>query len=411
MMNARERFLKIAHYERDNDPFLFGFATWRETLRRWKKEGMPVGASEKEVGEYLVGRQDQVEFIKPNAASLGMGEDGGPPWGPALDPFFDSVLIKDEGKTIIKIDRDGTTVRVRKDDPEFSMPQWLDFPVKDKTDWDGFKKRLEPYSKGRFPNGWDVMSDETVGFTLREEQKDRKFAERDFPLGMMCLSLYGNLRSYMGLENLSYALFEDIKLVEEMMEWQTYLSLEMLKQVFNAGVTLDFAWIFEDMCFKNGPLVSPEFVKKHMAPRYRKVVDFLRSHSVDTIIMDCDGAIDQLLPIWLDCGINGTYPLEVASGMNALELRKKYGKELVMFGNIDKRALAAGKNEIDKELEKVKLLLKDSGYFPGCDHHVPPDVPYENIVYFLNELRKLSDYEEAKRFINLNNMPDIYFMG
>ena len=76
MMNARERFLKIAHYERDNDPFLFGFATWRETLRRWKKEGMPVGASEKEVGEYLVGSQDQVEFIKPNAASLGMGEDG-----------------------------------------------------------------------------------------------------------------------------------------------------------------------------------------------------------------------------------------------------------------------------------------------------------------------------------------------
>ena len=399
MITRRERFLQIARFERGNDPYIWGLAAWNEALRRWVREGMPVPPKANEVHHHLVGDNDVMAFIKPNAAGLGLGENGNPPWVPPLDPFFEPKILQVEEEHIIKRDYDGTIVRLRKDDYEFSMPQWLEYPVKGKKDWDEFKKRLDPFSPGRWPEGWNVMSENTVGFPLREDQKGKSFSQRDFPLGMACLSLYGCPRFYMGMENLSYAIFEDMDLVEEMLEWQTYMSLEMLKKVFASGVTLDFVWIFEDMCFNNGPLVSPEYVKKYMVPRYRKVVDYLRSHGVDLIILDCDGNIEQLLPIWLDCGINGTFPLECASNMDALKLRKKYGKELWMVGNVDKRALAKGKSEIDKELEKVRILIKDGGYFVNVDHHVPPDVPYENIVYFLNEVRKMSDYEELRREI------------
>jgi hypothetical protein len=47
----------------------------------------------------------------------------------------------------------------------------------------------------------------------------------------------------------------------------------------------------------------------------------------------------------------------------------------------------------------VRALLKYGGYFPSCDHHIPPDVPYANIVYFLNGLRSLSAFEETRRLI------------
>jgi hypothetical protein len=46
-----------------------------------------------------------------------------------------------------------------------------------------------------------------------------------------------------GLENLSYAIFDNIALVEEMIEWQAYLAYEMAKKVFESGVTLDWVWI------------------------------------------------------------------------------------------------------------------------------------------------------------------------
>lgn len=61
--------------------------------------------------------------------------------------------------------------------------------------------------------------------------------------------------------------------------------------------------------------------------------------------------------------------------------------------------LSKGKNEIDQEVEKVKVLIKDGGYLVNCDHHIPPDVSYENIKYFLNEVHKLSGYNETRRMI------------
>ncbi|HEB33170.1 MAG TPA: hypothetical protein ENI15_20200 [Spirochaetes bacterium] len=216
---------------------------------------------------------------------------------------------------------------------------------------------------------------------------------------MMALTLFGMPRNYMGLENFCIATIENIKLVEEMIEWQTYLSYEMLKKVFAAGITLDWVWLWEDMAYNNGSLVSPAFVKKYMVPRYKKITSLLHEHGVTALILDCDGNTEELTPIWLDCGINAQYPLERASGMDAIKFRKKYGNNLTIIGNVDKRNLSKGKNEIDFEVERIKTLLKEGGFFPGCDHHIPPDVPYENMVYFMNEVRKLSDYEETRRTI------------
>jgi uroporphyrinogen decarboxylase len=216
---------------------------------------------------------------------------------------------------------------------------------------------------------------------------------------MNALSLYGNPRFYMGLEGLSLAMLEDPLLIEDIIEWQAHLSCEMLKKVFAAGITLDTVMIWEDMCYKTAPLASPKFVRDVMGPRYKKVVELLRANGVEFIFLDSDGNINSLLPVWLDCGINGFFPFEVASGMDAVAIRKQYGKNVVILGAVDKRALAKGKQAIDGELEKCRILLKDGGFFPSCDHHVPPDVSLENMVYFMNGLRAMSDYEETRRVI------------
>jgi uroporphyrinogen decarboxylase len=205
---------------------------------------------------------------------------------------------------------------------------------------------------------------------------------------MNLLSIYGNPRNYMGLEGISIAIHDDPRLVEEIMDHQAWMAYEMARKVFEAGITLDWVWIWEDMCFNKGPLVSPEFVRRVMVPRYRKVVDLLRSNDVAALILDSDGNIEELLPIWIDAGINATYPLERAAGMDARRLQRKYGRDLILFGNIDKRALARGKREIDEELARVHDLLHHGGYFPNVDHHIPPNVPYENARYLFDSIKK-----------------------
>ena len=70
-------------------------------------------------------------------------------------------------------------------------------------------------------------------------------------------------------------------------------------------------------------------------------------------------------------------------------MRKKFGKNLIIIGNIDKRALAKGKWEIEEELARVRELLKHSGYFPNVDHMIPPDIPYQNAKYLFDQIKNM----------------------
>jgi len=85
----------------------------------------------------------------------------------------------------------------------------------------------------------------------------------------------------------------------------------------------------------------------------------------------------------------------VAAGNDAVALRKKYGKNLILSGTIDKRALAKGRGAIREEvMSKVPFLLEQGGYFPSIDHVVPPDVTFENYCYYINLMREVAGLEK-----------------
>jgi uroporphyrinogen decarboxylase len=400
-MNSRERFSAIARFERKNDPMWFNFDAWYQAFIRWHEEGMPVTDmhTKKEILMHFLGYGNQYECLIPNAAIKGIGPLNNPPWVPPLDPPFEEEILEEDERTVTKIIYEGTKVKLRKDVPE-SMPQYLDYPVRDRKSWNAYKKRLDPYSKGRFPEGWDIMTDKTVtNWPLKRELEGKSFNERDFLLIQMCASLFGMPRDYMGIENISYALHDDPTFVQDMMEYQMYYSMEVLKQIFKKGILFDVAFIWEDMAYRSGSLISPKIVKEWMVPRYKKITNLLRENGVNFILVDCDGNVEELLPLWLEGGINGIFPLEVAAGMDPVKLRKRYGKNLFLTGGIDKRELAKGKPEIDRQVEIVKGLIEDGGYFVQGDHHLPENISYENIVYFVNEVNKLGEYEEFRRTI------------
>ena len=118
------------------------------------------------------------------------------------------------------------------------------------------------------------------------------------------------------------------------------------------------------------------------------ICELLRGHGIETIFVDSDGFIDELIPLWMDVGINAFSPLEVAAGTDPLALKRRYGGAIVLAGGIDKRALARGKDAIDREARKARLLCDRGGYFPAVDHSVPPDVSLESFRYLVGALRR-----------------------
>ncbi|PIU61666.1 MAG: hypothetical protein COS85_20495 [Armatimonadetes bacterium CG07_land_8_20_14_0_80_59_28] len=92
----------------------------------------------------------------------------------------------------------------------------------------------------------------------------------------------------------------------------------------------------------------------------------------------------------LEAGFNHLCPLEQAAGMDAVKIRKEYGTSLALLGSLDKRELAKGKAEIERELlRQVPFLLETGGYIPTIDHAIPPDVSYGNFLYYLEFKRQL----------------------
>ncbi|MBI4553326.1 MAG: hypothetical protein HY710_13770, partial [Candidatus Latescibacteria bacterium] len=111
-------------------------------------------------------------------------------------------------------------------------------------------------------------------------------------------------------------------------------------------------------------------------------------HGVRTIFVESNGQLDGLLDLWVESGMNGVYLLEAGAGVDALNLRRRYGRALVLIGNLDHHAFCKAKRDIADEVRtKVPALLEEGGYIPAPDHPLPPEVPLENYEYYLQLLK------------------------
>ena len=156
---------------------------------------------------------------------------------------------------------------------------------------------------------------------------------------------------------------------------------------------MDYILIWEDLAFKNGPLISPDIFREFILPYYKKFIQRMKTFGVKHFFVDTDGNFEVLIPLFIEGGVTGFYPFEVQAGMDIEKIRDLY-PELVIMGGIDKMALAKGKEAIDGEIAKVKRMLKKGGYIPYTDHMVPPDVSFENYTYFRKQLKlAINDFQ------------------
>lgn len=360
-MTPRERYHATMHYlSRDRAPIMdFGF--WDETPAVWQQQGLPEGV-----------HMDAFFGMDPQWIDL--------PLHLALSPSFGERVLEDRGETEIVINCDGVTVERGK----FmgSIPKHLDHALKDRETWErDFKWRLD---------GRNRFSDLQARPGMADVMAKHASPDRDYPLGIPAGSLYGWLRLWMGVENISLLVHDDPALFEEMVETVANCIIDGLTPALESGLTFDYALMWEDMAYRSGPLLSPRMFKQYLVPHYRRITDLLRKHGVDIVLVDCDGDISLLAPLWLEAGVNTMFPLEVGVwGADPVAYRRQYGKDMRIVGGISKVLLATTREAIRKEVEHLTPLVEEGGFIPTPDHRVPPDVPFDNYLYYLECAREL----------------------
>ena len=363
-MTDRDRFLATMHYQsRDRVP-LCDFGFWDETIVFWHEQGLPT---------WVTGGHD----TRQTSVFFGMDSFGGGPWvNLGLFPTFESKVIEDRGDHELAQQPDGVIVLRKK----FmgSIPEHHGHLLTDRASWEQhYKPRLNPDTPGR-----------EIDWT----EAGKIWSDPDCPFPKMNFggSLFGCLRDWMGMENISYLVYDDPGLFAEMVQTLGDLYVEVHRRAFAHGARWDVCLMWEDMCYNNGPLLPPALFQKYLVPQYRRITSQLRQHGCDITLVDCDGKIDDLIPLWLGAGVNCMFPIEIGTwGADPVKYRKQYGKDLLLMGGFDKHILAKTPRDIEREVHRLTPLVEEGGFIPFCDHRVPPDVSLANYLFYLETARKV----------------------
>ena len=396
-LTARELFLKIMELEPCDRTLNWEFAYWGGTLLRWYKEGLPK----------IKGLPKKVKYgegIRGPGGALGSPSWGGEmpiwdfdvanyfnfdegfhflPYNSWIFPYFEKRIIYEDENFIELWDINGIRKRVVKDDS--SMPFWLEYPIKNRRDWENVKE--ERFNLNTISKRWIIDKNDFI----------KNVKNRTYPLVIFDppTGFFGSLRELIGEEKLFFLYYDDPELLRDILDHLCNLWLSIAEEL-TACLDFDMVSFWEDMSGKQGPLISPKIFKEFMAPCYKKLINLLKSRGLKFFLVDTDGKVDQLIPLFLEVGVNVMLPFEQQAGNDLIELKKMF-PELRMMGGFDKNTLYKGKEFISKELEKMPELIKMGGFIPYADHDIPPNSSWENFKYYRNKLQDIIFSTEVLR--------------
>jgi hypothetical protein len=382
-MNNRERTLAILNYASYDRLPLVHFGYWDETLEKWAAEGHVTA-------EQARNWKDGNPIDAAIAEKLGFDFNWSHCFSPITDllPAIEEQVLEefpDGSRNVLNADG----VIVTKKTGATGIPHEVDHWLKGRQEWEEFFLPRLQFCKERI-TGVNVNAGGTeVPFSEGGLDYLRR-GEWDDPYGLWCGSLYGRIRNWLGMVESAYLQADDPILFDEIIQTVGDLCYRCVEKALEiTGAPFDFGHLWEDICFKSGPLINPRVFREKVGPHYRRISDLLNWHGVHIVSLDCDGKIDALVPIWLENGVNTMFPIEVGTWNASIKpWRERYGKELRGVGGMDKRVFAYDYAAIDAEVERLKPLVDLGGYIPCPDHRLAPDARWENVQYYCDKMRK-----------------------
>ncbi len=370
-MTNRERAMNILHYKSVDRVPAVHFGYWRQLLYEWAEQGK-------------ISKELAKAYGDGNAADKGLDKLVG--WdfnwnktvGTAnhLIPRFEHKVLQEFPDGTMRVQNgDGIIERIKPGTA--SIPSEDDYTLKDRKAFEELYLPKMQYSENR------VNLDFYRNFN---ETRDQTIA-----IGLHLGSVLGNIRNITSVVGMSYLMYDDDEvLFAEIIDTYADMQYKCVEAVLETGAKFDFAHYWEDICFKNGPLIAPELFDELCAKHYKKRNDLCHKYGIDIISLDCDGVTEKLLPTWFENGVNTMFPIEVGVWGDQFEpARKKFGNGMLGVGGMDKTAFRKDKEAVDAEIERMERLASMGGFIPCPDHRLMPGSKFELVQYYAEEIKKI----------------------
>ncbi len=378
-MTSRERVLMaLNHEEADRVPI--HDSPWTAAIQRWHNEGLPREVSPAEYFDYEL---------------VGFGAD--------TSPCFPIEIVDEDEEYILRTTQHGGLRRDHKD--YSSTPEIIDYPCKTREDWEKIKERLTPdRDRVDWDGAWlagtgeDQRGDDSILETGRCDRRlglpgwQQAYDEGRFVFYPAAFG-YDKMQSYVASEQLLMAIATEPDWVRDMYETDVTLTIQMYEIMTEGGFRFDGAWLYCDLGYRNGLLFSPQHYDEQLRPTFQRLVDYFHSQGLPVLLHSC-GCVTELIPRFIEDGLDCLQPLEQKAGMDLLELKKNFGDKLTLMGGIDVRAMAdSDPAVIEEEIRtKIPLAKQGGGYIYHSDHSIPNNVSFDQYRRVLALVRQYGGY-------------------
>ncbi|MFW6061422.1 MAG: hypothetical protein ACOC93_01310 [Planctomycetota bacterium] len=373
-MTPRCRYIQTLIFAQpDRIPFQPG-GPRESTLAAWRQQGLPPSVHWQDYLLDVLGMEPE-----PRRPNVDLDVDFR-----MIPQFEEKVLAHRDGHDVVQDwkgniceisdEFDVTYLREAKD---FVTRRWIRCPVESRQDWETIQQRYQVDAPGRFGDDFVERCDAA--------------SSRETVLTVQFNGPFWQMREWCGFERLCILMAEDPEWMDEMAAfWREFVSA-VLGRILER-VTPDRLFINEDMAYKAHSMISPAMTRRFCQPSYDRWVAQARAARVPIVDMDSDGYVGELIPIWIESGINVCDPMEVAAHNDIVACREQFGRQMAYRGGVDKRAMARGGSALRQELRRLEPVVRDGGFIPGCDHGVPSDVSWPDFVDYARLLAEMTGW-------------------
>lgn len=227
----------------------------------------------------------------------------------------------------------------------------------------------------------DRLYESAEAFAARKDEFSAWFNTR--------IGIFSTMLS-LGLEGFSLALYDDLPLIERLLDtytdWIEIVADRACRLGFDVFVSTD------DFAFKTAPFFSPAVFRELVLPRYRRVAKKITL----PWLLHSDGNISPFLDDLLSVGIAGAHPMEPGA-MDIRAVKRDYGDRLCVVGNVDINLLSLGTEEaVDAE---VRGLIRDvapgGGYILSSGNSLTGYCLAQNVVAMSEAVQRYGRYPIA----------------
>lgn len=221
------------------------------------------------------------------------------------------------------------------------------------------------------------------------EQTDYVIGADAIKAGMLMNSL--QLRGY---DQFFMDLVLNVDLAEKLMDKILGTMKEMWTHYMaEVGEYVQLAYVTDDFGAQKSLLLSPQMFRELIKPRWKELIDHIKSLGDVRVMFHSDGAIQPLLDDFIDMNVDILNPVQTSvKGLeDTYALKEKFGDRLSFHGAIDVQQMLpnASTEELEQEIaRRIYDLGRDGGYILAPCHNIGHDIPPENVVTLFDKARE-----------------------